>query len=152
MSLEFEIKELRGEASVLAALETIEKKSFPKAYSWAGQFHLEVKRRNTKAFFARRIDTSEVAGYLVCTLNSDFVLITRVAVKASYRRKGLGLKLVLEAISHFHGKATDACLHVETSNKAAIALYLRAGFTIRAELKDYYRFGSHAYTMGLPIP
>ena len=68
-----------------------------------------------------------------------------IDVKRTYRREGVGSRL-LEALVHFFAEnGVDTCyLEVRDDNVAAKQLYLKDGFEPLETLKDYYGFGVDA--------
>ncbi len=65
--------------------------------------------------------------------------IYNVAVKASFRRQGIGLSMLKELIVQARGRGmTSLTLEVRQSNEDAIQLYRRLGFAEAGVRKDFY--------------
>ena len=82
----------------------------------------------------------------------DELHLTAIAVHPFYRRVGLG-KIVL--LNLFQKASTQGCkratLEVETSNKAALALYKSCGFKTTGCRHNYYKNGSDALIQWRPL-
>eukprot|EP00803_Ostreobium_quekettii_P004258 evm.model.scf_468.11 EVM.evm.TU.scf_468.11 scf_468:68530-70909(+) len=143
-----EIHLYSGRPGVLSSIEALEKKIFPKAASWAGRIEKEVKRRNTSLLYAVN-PGDEVVGYVIFTVVSAAAHISKLAVKAEWRRQGIGLSLLQAALKRAGStrQATHSTLHVAADNTAALCLYSCAGYHKQALLEDYYHEGRHAYHM-----
>ena len=98
--------------------------------------------------------------YLVVELNGDIIgyggmwivldeaHITNVCIKPEYRGLGYAKLLMKElaAVSKMAG-AGSMTLEVRVSNRPALRLYKRCGFTIQGLRKNYYRNREDAYVM-----
>ena len=114
----------------------IEKDNF--SLPWSEKSFLESMERDDTVFLVA-CKGEEIAGYIGCYCIAGTGEITNVAVKASYRRKGLG-GLLLEKL-YEEGAALDVqeyFLEVRESNEAAIGLYLRQGFVKEGIRKNFY--------------
>ena len=114
----------------------IEKDNF--SLPWSEKSFLESMERDDTLFLVA-LDREEVAGYLGCYCVAGEGEITNVAVKSSYRRQGIGGKL-LEKL-YEEGALLDTqefFLEVRESNEAAIALYSRQGFVKEGIRKNFY--------------
>ncbi len=69
--------------------------------------------------------------------------ISKLVVCPESRRQGLGSALIKRAQS----KYTHLSLHVATEREAALALYLKMGFTVQRTIKNYYMEGRDALSM-----
>ncbi len=75
-----------------------------------------------------------------------------LAVDKAYRRKGLGSRLVKEAVRRMQNEQADeVVLEAEYSNSAAMELYLNLGFVKTKLLARYYLNGSDAYRLKLAL-
>lgn len=82
----------------------------------------------------------DLAGYIIYSAPGDTADLLRVAVKPEQRRRGIAKKLIDYMVSDCAGKGDDGImLEVRTSNRAARALYDRAGFEQISVRKDYYK-------------
>ena len=89
-----------------------------------------------------------VAGYLCLKQVLDEVEILDLAVNCLLRGRGVGRKLVENALAVGRGRgATLVCLEVRLSNEGAIALYRRLGFCEAGRRKRYYHDGEDAMLM-----
>jgi len=69
----------------------------------------------------------------------DEAHITNIAVKAEYRRKGIGSRLIDYMVKTAKEKgAKYMYLEVRKSNKDAYQLYIKKGFIINGVRKNYY--------------
>jgi len=81
-----------------------------------------------------------VVGYAVCSSAADEGEIFNVAVAAEARGIGIGTALLEACLTSLADRgAAQVYLEVRRSNRAAIALYDRAGFAIVSVRRDYYR-------------
>tara|TARA_B100000378_G_C17793064_1_gene324534 strand:- start:279 stop:572 length:294 start_codon:yes stop_codon:yes gene_type:complete len=76
--------------------------------------------------------------------------VVSIAVADTYRGKGFGKILANEAIKGVEQRqCVEMYLEVRCSNNEAVRLYEKLGFTIRQNLKTYYRDGEDAYLMAI---
>ena len=114
----------------------IEKDNF--SLPWSEKSFLESMERNDTLFLVA-LNGEEVAGYLGCYCVAGEGEITNVAVKSSYRRQGIGGKLLetlYEEAKALHTR--EFFLEVRESNEAAIGLYSRQGFVKEGVRKNFY--------------
>ena len=114
----------------------IEKDNF--SLPWSEKSFLESMERNDTLFWVA-LNGEEVAGYLGCYCVAGEGEITNVAVKSSYRRQGIGGKLLetlYEEAKALHTR--EFFLEVRESNEAAIGLYSRQGFVKEGVRKNFY--------------
>ena len=114
----------------------IEKDNF--SLPWSEKSFLESMERDDTLFLVA-LDREEVAGYLGCYCVAGEGEITNVAVKSSYRRQGVGGKLLetlYEEAKALHTQ--EFFLEVRESNEAAIGLYSRQGFVKGGVRKNFY--------------
>ena len=88
----------------------------------------------------------ELAGYTFIWTIADEVHINNFAIHPSFRRKGLGLKLISFIFDEFY-EYKKYFLEVRKSNKAAISLYQKSGFEIIFTRVKYYADGEDALVM-----
>jgi ribosomal-protein-alanine N-acetyltransferase len=114
----------------------VERRAFPTPWSLA-MFVLELSKP-TGVCLAATIG-NELAGYLICARYDDVWHLMNVAVDPSCRRRGVGSRL-LDAMLDRAGHGQDRyTLEVRTSNKGAIELYERFGFTVAGTRRRYYQ-------------
>jgi ribosomal-protein-alanine N-acetyltransferase len=114
----------------------IEKDNF--SLPWSEKSFLESMERNDTLFLVA-LNGEEVAGYLGCYCVAGEGEITNVAVKSSYRRQGIGGKLLetlYEEAKVLHTQ--EFFLEVRESNEAAIGLYSHQGFVKEGVRKNFY--------------
>jgi len=69
--------------------------------------------------------------------------ILNIAVDRSARRRGLGARLLQQALQVARARGAQSCfLEVRESNRAARQLYRAAGFVEQGRRKGYYRLGA----------
>jgi len=88
-----------------------------------------------------------IAGFIIgLTHHHDKKMTGRVYtldVAVTYRRKGIGLKLLSQIERIFAKRGVKICyLEVRRDNVAALELYRKHGYAEVEELKDYYK-GAH---------
>lgn len=128
------IRKMRAED--LSQVCEIEKDNFSLPWS-EKSFSESMERKDT--VFLTAIVSGEVAGYIGCYCIAGTGEITNVAVKASFRRRGIG-GMLLEKL-YEEGAALETYeffLEVRESNEAAIALYSRQGFVKTGIRKNFY--------------
>jgi ribosomal-protein-alanine N-acetyltransferase len=86
----------------------------------------------------------EVAGFVIVRLVGGFgsadAELESIIVSADWRRRGLGLLLLLESARRAkEQRASRLDLEVRASNAAAVGLYRRAGFRETGIRRGYYR-------------
>ncbi len=117
-----------------------------------------------KAFLVADV-CGEVVGYIMCrtvwrrSFFRRFLMgrvghIISIAVREGYRGRGIGTKLLIEAMRrlHDHYGAKEVYLEVRVSNERAIRLYEKLGFRIVQRVTRYYADGEDAYIMARPLP
>lgn len=84
-------------------------------------------------------ENNRIIGYCIFMLGADQGEILRIAVKEEARKKGIGKKLLEEALKKMKDEgAIEAFLEVRSKNAQAIALYKNAGFEKIDIRKNYY--------------
>ena len=78
-----------------------------------------------------------VVGYVIVWLIADEIHIANVAVHPAWRRKGVGERLIREALMYKEGFSWVG-LEVRDSNAAARALYRKLGFQEVGIRENYY--------------
>ena len=95
-------------------------------------------------------ENGEVAGYGGAIFGVEAADIANIAVRESYRGKGIGKKLVNALVKKLYARGVRRIfLEVRVSNAAAMALYLRCGFVGVAVRPRYYGDGEDALVMQL---
>lgn len=131
----------------LDAIFSIEQGSFPDPYP----------RGLLKAFFFMpgaylvAVACGEIVGYAVGIIRYSAIgHIVSIAVRAEYRRKGIGRMLLCRLIEELAALgAREMQLEVRESNSSAIALYVSVGFQRKMIIERYYEDGESALSMTL---
>lgn len=85
-------------------------------------------------------EEDRIAGYAVCTAAAKEADLTNFAVAASYRRFGIGEKLLSVLTDRLKKKGIKQIfLEVRAGNEPAKALYAKAGFEAVGRRKNFYR-------------
>lgn len=105
-------------------------------------------RRETFQSLLGRADTDMIAavlgerlvGYAICWTVVDQSELGNVAVALEARGKGVGKRLVREALERVRQRGSGECfLEVRASNQRARQLYDELGFTVVGKRRAYYR-------------
>jgi ribosomal-protein-alanine N-acetyltransferase len=120
----------------------IEAEAFPKSQYDLGQiWSLHQTYPNTFL-----VDVSDfINGYIVFSLDGQVI---SMAVRSELRRRGIGSRLLQEAIACCGGK--PLLLEVRVSNVGAQEFYLALGFNFIGRAKGYYHDGEDALLMERP--
>ena len=108
------------------------------SHPWSRQ-SLEEELNNETSLFLVAKEGNEVIGYIGMSIVIDEGYIFNVAVRESYRNKGVATALINELVTY--GKKNNfsfITLEVRESNLPAISLYSKFGFIKAGERKDYY--------------
>jgi ribosomal-protein-alanine N-acetyltransferase len=141
ISTEFEIARMT-EHDLLEVVE-IEESSGLSRWGWAA-YYAELQSVNRDLMLVARsarktTGTSTLAGYIVARETAGELHINNVAVRESFRRKGLGSALITEVLKKARELAAKAAfLEVRSSNIAAQEMYSRCGFKSIARRPNYY--------------
>jgi [ribosomal protein S18]-alanine N-acetyltransferase len=135
----------------LPKIMQIERRAFDQPWSldsFVREFALPFSR-TTIAVFSTEKDES-IAGYLCRWLVVDECHILNVAVDPLIRRKGIGARLMSDAIKEAKARsATVVSLEVRRSNLPARGLYRKFEFQERRLRRNYYGPGEDAIVMEL---
>ena len=122
----------------------IEEQSGLSRWGWAA-YYAELQGANRDLMLiAKPIRSSDrqsraIAGYIVARETAGELHINNVAVRAEYRRHGIGAALLNHVLDEARRrKANAAFLEVRSANHAAQALYEKCGFRAIARRADYY--------------
>ena len=93
-----------------------------------------------------------LVGYTVTWRSGDVVDLNRIAVRPEDRGRGLARQLLDAALEASRADRADrVLLEVAATNTAALALYASAGFVEIDRRRRYYRDGTDAVVMRLPL-
>jgi ribosomal-protein-alanine N-acetyltransferase len=110
----------------------------PETAGWSQESLLQLASLEGSAWVAER--GGSVVGFLIGRLAADEFEILNMAVSQSCRRSGVGSKMLESALEFSHSAGSvRAYLEVRASNRPAIALYARQGFTECGRRNRYYR-------------
>ena len=98
---------------------------------------LEVLSDPSREIYVARVG-NELAGFLILLMQGAFVgYIQTVCVAPEHRSRGLGRQLVDFAEERIFRESPNVFLCVSSFNTEAKRLYLRLGYELIGELKDY---------------
>ena len=128
----------------LLEIVEIEEQSGLSRWGWAA-YYAELQSGNRELMLVARptrsstIQSGPIAGYIVARETAGELHINNVAVRAEYRRRGIGAALLERVIQEARlRKANTAFLEVRSANYAAQALYQKCGFHAIAQRANYY--------------
>lgn len=117
-----------------------------------------------KSFYVAESPEGEVVGYIMCRVErkggffKHFIVksghVVSIAVLKEHRRKNLGYALMAYAMKSLYEdyQCDETYLEVRVTNKPAISLYEKLGYTIVKIAHRYYLDGEDAYIMARPLP
>ena len=128
-----------SEHDLLEVVE-IEEQSGLSRWGWAAYYgELHGANRDLMLIAKPSGIESRIAGYIVARETAGELHINNVAVRAEYRRRGIGAALLGRVLQEARRrKANAAFLEVRSANRAAQALYEKCGFKAIARRADYY--------------
>lgn len=139
-----EIKISRMSEHDLLEVVNIEEQSGLSRWGWAA-YYAELQGANRDLMLIARplrlsaIESSVVAGYIVARETAGELHINNVAVRAEFRRRGIGAALLNRVLDEARRRAARAAfLEVRSANHAAQALYEKSGFKAIARRSYYY--------------
>ncbi len=95
---------------------------------------------STVCLLAQDESNDEPVGFVLARLAADEMEILNLAVAPARRRRGLGRRLVAEALGRGRARGAGQCwLEVRASNLAALEFYNALGFRERSRRRAYYR-------------
>ncbi|XP_078445948.1 acyl-CoA N-acyltransferases (NAT) superfamily protein [Wolffia australiana] len=142
-----------GDVEVLEDLQRLERKIFPKHESMAASFADELRKKNAGLIYAATavpgVKRGEIVGYVMYSFASALCAsISKLAVKESWRRRGLGEKLLRTAIEKCRTRKIHCVsLHVDPKRTPALSLYQKLGFKVDELIEGYYSPNRQAYRM-----
>ena len=133
------------DAKDLEDILQIEKSSFSHPYNKSTFLHL-LPAYNTGFLVAER--DGKVIGYIIYSADHSGAIVS-IAVNSTERRKGIGSKLLREAIRELISRVKTIELQVSANNINASIFYSKHGFKPSGIMKNYYPDGSDAILMKL---
>ena len=132
-----------SEHDLLEVVE-IEEQSGLSRWGWAA-YYAELQGANRDLMLIARptrasiVAPGPIAGYIVARETAGELHINNVAVRAEFRRRGIGAALLGRILYEARRrKANAAFLEVRSANLAAQALYEKNGFKAIARRSNYY--------------
>lgn len=119
---------------------------------WPRQaYQSAVEQEQAPAFVAMAGDV--LAGFAIAELVLDICQLESIVVAGEFRRQGIGSELLQAVIAWSQERGAQCVeLEVRVGNRAAIALYERAGFVSEGLRRGYYRDPEEdAVLMGLTL-
>ena len=131
------------EADLPHVLE-IERGSFP--YPYSPEVFEELLKEDVIFLVAE--DAGGIRGYVAADVApGGRGLIISVAVHPQYRGRGIGTRLMCEALQRLRGRCSRVMLHVAAKNSVGQAFYLRFGFKPMGLIRRYYPDGDDAIVL-----
>jgi [ribosomal protein S18]-alanine N-acetyltransferase len=105
----------------------------------------------TVRYLVAEVD-DEVVGYAVASFAGDIAELQRIGVTPEARRTGVATALVDEVVAEAPGTGADRLLlEVRDDNAGALAFYAARGFIEIDRRPRYYRDGTAAVVLRLPL-
>ena len=99
----------------------------------------ESELENTYNVYLGYEEDDTLVGFIGCSLMFETLAINNFSVLSSYKRQGIGEKLLQGLLAYGKEKGVENfILEVRVSNEAAIALYKKYGFIEIDRRKNYY--------------
>lgn len=93
-----------------------------------------------------------VVGYAVVSLAGDVAELQRIGVDPARRRAGVATELLAAVVALAHEERVDrVLLEVRADNAGALGFYAASGFAEIARRSRYYRDGTTAVVLELPV-
>jgi [ribosomal protein S18]-alanine N-acetyltransferase len=97
-------------------------------------------------------ESGQVLGYAALLAVATTADVARIAVRPDRRRQGLGRLLLDTVVAKARTRGcTEALLEVSAANGPAVSMYEVAGFVPIAVRRGYYRDGTDAVVLRLPL-
>ncbi len=105
----------------------------------------------TVSYLVAEVD-GEPVGYAVASYAGDIAELQRIGVSEEARRAGLGSALLEAVVAHAPSTGADRMLlEVRADNRGALAFYAARDFVEIDRRVRYYRDGTDAVVMRLPL-
>lgn len=97
-------------------------------------------------------DDDGISGYAVASYAGDIAELQRIGVAETARRRGTATALLAAIVAHAPSTGADRMLlEVRADNRGALAFYAERGFVEIDRRSRYYRDGTDAVVMRLPL-
>lgn len=137
MTLSNEVLIIKAEIYHLREIIEIEKASFSDPWSFSYFINLI---NDTNSYFSVSMHSDHVTGYCILQSILDEGEIYNIAVGKEFRRKGIGIALLNDAIIYGRSlRLSKIHLEVRSSNCGAIMMYKKMGFFASGKRTSYYR-------------
>lgn len=113
----------------------IANESFP--LPWSMKSFLDELKNPQSIFKVAEVD-EKIIGYVVFRIVLDEAELLSIAVKPSFRNRGIAKALLSATINELKDKVKACYLEVRVSNQPAINLYKKLGFKVCGVRKNYY--------------
>jgi [ribosomal protein S18]-alanine N-acetyltransferase len=135
-------------ASDFETLYRIDQVCFPEGIAY-GRFEMKVYLRAEGSYCLLAETGGNVAGFILAELAPDEGHIITLDVLEEYRRQRIGSLLLSAAEKEAASRGVkQMVLETATTNKAAIALWIKHGYRQLGTIEDYYGRGRDAFRMG----
>ncbi len=124
-------------------------------------FYRDLYRRFPETFIVAEADGA-IQGYIMCRIErglskfrsfrtSRLCHVVSIAVREPYRRRGIASALIREAMNKSENQynASECFLEVRISNRPALVLYEKLGFSRVKRNYGYYLDGEDAWVMAI---
>jgi len=132
--------------------------------NYSSSFYRELFSRFPETFIVAEAD-GNIQGYTMCRVERGFsklrtlsparlLHVVSIAVRESYRRKGMAKAIMLEAMKRgvaFYD-ASECYLEVRLGNEPAVKLYEGLAFSKTKRNYGYYLDGEDAWVMAVQLP
>jgi ribosomal-protein-alanine N-acetyltransferase len=121
------------------AIVKIEEEAYG-AHHWSKSSFYDEMSNNLAKYYIAKTPDGEIVGYAGTWHIIDEGHITTIAVKQSFRRKHIGESLIYAILEDCYKMGVKyLTLEVRVSNRAAISLYEKYGFSSLGARKGYYQ-------------
>jgi spore coat polysaccharide biosynthesis protein SpsF len=102
------------------------------------------------AVFVTR-ENGQTTGFNLCRLGERKVTIDLIAIANDMKGRGLGEKLIEQALNYYAGKADFICAGTQTNNAASNRLYFKTGFSEFSQQKTLHWINTNVSPEAFPL-